>query len=187
MQIILVRHGKPDHDGALWCTPREMMRWVEGYQTADVICKKLPTDLVQLASTAGVLACSSLSRCIQSLTHLAGDRPYECDSVFAEAHLPGFALDWPRLPVRIWRLCLRTAWFLGLSVHTESVAVSNRRAKQAADRLIALAATHGSVLLMGHGIMNVLIARHLRAAGWVGPRHLILKDFWYPSVYTKSA
>lgn len=186
MQIILVRHGKPDHSGTKWLSPREMMEWVEGYQKADVLCRKLPADLVELASSAGVLVCSSLSRCMQSLNHLAGERRYTCDKTFAEAHLPGFDLPWPKLPVKMWRLMLRSAWFLGLSTHTESIFASNRRAKQAADKLIALAQEHGSVLLMGHGIMNVLIAHHLRKQGWAGPLHLILKDFWHPTVYRKA-
>ena len=40
------------------------------------------------------------------------------------------------------------------------------RASTAAQRLQTLA-DEGPVLLLGHGIMNRMIAKHLEAAGWV--------------------
>ena len=80
----------------------------------------------------------------------------------------------------------RSAWFLGFAAHTESIGSSSVRAGQAADRLIELAERHGSVLLLGHGIMNVLIAWQLRKRGWRGPLHLLLKDYWKPSIYRKE-
>ncbi|TLX56645.1 fructose-2,6-bisphosphatase [Stutzerimonas nosocomialis] len=185
MQITLVRHGEPDHNGARWCTPREMKTWIEGYNQADIIEKPLPAALQQLADEAGAVVSSSLSRCQQSTHHLVGEPQCVNDRLFAEAHLPYPDLDFPRLPVRVWRTLFRGAWFLGFSRHTESIGQSSERARQAAERLIALAQEHGSVLLMGHGIMNILIARHLRAQGWKGPQLLFLRDYWHPSTYRK--
>lgn len=104
----------------------------------------------------------------------------------AEAHLP--YPDWglPFLPSRFWRLVFRGAWFLGFSSHTEPVGESTERARAAADRLIALAEEHGSVLLMGHKIMNALIARELRRRGWKGPMFPLLSGYWQPSRYTRA-
>ncbi len=88
--------------------------------------------------------------------------------------------------MRAWRLLFRSAWFCGLSRHTESIAVSNRRARAAAERLVELAEAHGCVLLIGHGIMNILIGRQLRRLGWSGPLHLVMRRYWAPSIYRKA-
>lgn len=185
MQIILVRHGRPDHRNPRWCTPREMKDWVARYNAAKVVVDEAPSGVRQLAASADLVVCSSLSRCEQSRSELIQTHPHTSDSIFAEAHLPYPDWPFPRLPARLWRLLFRAAWFLGFARHTESIRVSDRRAEQAAERLITLAEQHGTVLLMGHGIMNILIARHLRRRGWRGPLHLTLKHYWEPATYRR--
>jgi broad specificity phosphatase PhoE len=60
---------------------------------------------------------------------------------------------------------LRAAWLLGYARGADSLALVSARARSAA-ALLTTGATEGPVLLIGHGIMNRLIARELRAAGW---------------------
>lgn len=184
MQIILVRHGRPDHGAARWSTPAGMKRWVERYNAAAVVGGERPDSLVRLADSVGVVVCSSLQRCVESRSHLRCDCEQTPDPLFAEAHLP--YPDWgvPLLPSRFWRIAFRSAWFLGYSNHTEPVDESTRRASAAADRLIELARSHGSVLLMGHKIMNALIAHQLRRRGWDGPVFPLLSGYWHPNRYT---
>ncbi|MCQ4286551.1 histidine phosphatase family protein [Pseudomonas stutzeri] len=186
MQITLVRHGRPDHTAASWCTPAQMKGWIANYNQADVIAHELPDGLGLLAEKTGVVVCSSLSRCVQSRGHLACDCRQEPDPLFAEAHLPYPDWSFPPMPSRLWRLLFRGAWFFGFARHTEPISESNRRASAAAERLIELAEAHGSVLLMGHGIMNILIARQLRKRGWAGPPNLVLKRYWEPCSYYKE-
>lgn len=186
MQIILVRHGKPDLSSKARCTPREMKDWVARYQKAPVPSGLEPAETRRLAQEAGYVVSSPLGRCVRSLEYLLGRSGSPVDDRCAEAHLPYLELDAPRLPVKAWRLLFRSAWFLGFAAHTESIGSSSVRAGQAADRLIELAERHGSVLLLGHGIMNVLIAWQLRKRGWRGPLHLLLKDYWKPSIYRKE-
>ncbi|MDH4762262.1 broad specificity phosphatase PhoE [Pseudomonas oryzihabitans] len=186
MQIILVRHGKPDLSSKARCTPREMKDWVARYQKAPVPAGQEPAETRRLAQEAGYVVSSPLSRCVRSLEYLMGCPGSPVDDRYAEAHLPYLELDTPRLPVKAWRLLFRSAWFLGFAAHTESIGSSSVRAGQAADHLIELAERHGSVLLLGHGIMNVLIAWQLRKRGWRGPLHLLLKDYWKPSIYRKE-
>jgi broad specificity phosphatase PhoE len=50
----------------------------------------------------------------------------------------------------------------------ESAREARSRAHRAAERLAELARTHGSVMLVGHGLMNALILRVLGNAGWRG-------------------
>lgn len=186
MQIILVRHGRPDHGAARWSTPIGMKAWVARYNAAAVATGERPDSLVELAGSVGIVVCSSLQRCVESRSQLACDCCQEPDPLFAEAHLP--YPDWglPLLPSRFWRLVFRGAWFLGFSSHTEPVGESTDRARAAADRLIALAEEHGSVLLMGHKIMNALIARELRRRGWKGSMFPLLSGYWQPSRYTRA-
>src|SRR5947209_3581228 len=46
----------------------------------------------------------------------------------------------------------------------------SERAAKAASVLTGRAEESGAVVLVGHGLMNILIARRLRATGWRGPR-----------------
>lgn len=186
MQITLVRHGKPDHDYDTWCTPRDMKGYVEQYNKADVLPCEAGKQLADASQNAKVIITSSLSRCIQSAECLPGTETCGSDEVFAEAHLPYTDWGWPKMPPKVWRILFRAAWFLGFSANTESISTSNARAKEAARKLIALAETHETVLLMGHGIMNILIALHLRKHGWRGPQMLILRDYWHASIYSKA-
>lgn len=183
MQITLVRHGRPNHGGAAWSTPAGMKNWVEGYNAASVVACECPNALMQLASASELVVCSSLLRCVESRAHLDCDCRAQPDPLFAEAHLPYPDWPFPLLPSRFWRITFRTAWFVGFSSHTEPVSESRQRASAAADRLVELAYTHGSVLLMGHKIMNALIARELRRRGWRGPSLPLLSGYWHPSRY----
>ncbi|BAP77733.1 fructose-2,6-bisphosphatase [Pseudomonas sp. Choline-3u-10] len=187
MQIILVRHGRPDHSADPWSTPAGMKDWVERYNAASVVAGERPESLLRLADAAGTVVCSSLMRCVESREHLNCRCLHQPDPLFAEAHLPYPNWAYPLMPSRVWRITFRTAWFLGFARHTEPVSESKRRASAAADKLIELAETHGSVLLMGHKIMNALIATQLRRRGWHGPPLPLLSGYWHPSRYRKSA
>jgi len=187
MQIILVRHGRPDHDASRWSTPVGMGRWVERYNAAQVAVAERPEALQRLAGSADTVVCSSVMRCVESRAQLGCDCRVEPDPLFAEAHLP--YPDWPLplMPSRVWRILFRSAWFLGFARHTEPISESRQRARAAADRLIALAEAHGTVLLMGHKIMNALIARELCRRGWRGPRLPLLATYWQAGRYHKPA
>jgi broad specificity phosphatase PhoE len=187
MQIILVRHGRPDHSGASWSTPAGMKTWVERYNAANVVGHERPDTLKQMAATADMVVCSSLLRCVESREHLHCECSTEPDPLFIEAHLPHPEWTFPLMPSRFWRLAFRAAWFLGFARNTEPVSESRRRASAAADKLIELAQTHGNVLLMGHKIMNALIATELRQRGWKGPAIPLLSGYWHPSRYHKPS
>lgn len=160
-----------------------MKDWVERYNAASVVACERPDALTQLAKASNVVVCSSLLRCVESRAHLGCDCRAEPDPVYAEAHLPYPDWAFPLLPSRIWRLAFRSAWFFGFSRHTESVRESRLRASAAADKLVELAQAHGNVLLMGHKIMNALIASELRSRGWHGPAVPLLSGYWHPSRY----
>ena len=98
MQIILVRHGRPDHGAARWSTPVGMKTWVERYNAAEVVAAERPDSLVALAGSVGIVVCSSLQRCIESRSHLECDCCELPDPLFAEPHLPYPEWGLPLLP-----------------------------------------------------------------------------------------
>src|SRR5438093_9970936 len=76
--------------------------------------------------------------------------------------------------------------FCGWSAGVESFKAARERAAKAASILTGHAEESGAVVLVGHGLMNILIARRLRASGWRGPR-LPSPQHWTFGVYERAA
>ncbi len=74
-----------------------------------------------------------------------------------------------KFSAKTWGVVSRAVWFLGYSNGSESFVQAKQRATAAAHRLIRLAETHGSVMLVSHGFVNYFIGRALLANGWEGP------------------
>ncbi len=90
------------------------------------------------------------------------------------------------LPAKVWAGLARAAWFAGWADGVESFRDARARAASAAAILCEHAETRGAVALVGHGLMNILIAGQLRAAGWGGPR-LPSQRHWGYAVYDGRA
>lgn len=87
-----------------------------------------------------------------------------------------------RLPAAVWVALFRLLWLCGFSRNADSIQKTGIRAKAAAQKLMTLA-EKGPVLLVGHGIMNRLIARELIAAGWLAPASHT-NNYWSANDYT---
>jgi len=179
MTIILMRHGKPDHPGSGRFTARALADWYEGYDLAD-ICDSPPPRSMAIAQMARVIASSPLPRARSSLTRL-GLQPHEVDDVFSEVAMPLLPLERLHLPLTVWLALLRLLWLCGYAGHVESLTHARARARQAADKLVALS-KQGTVLLVGHGIMNKMIARELRKRGWQAEKHASSRH-WSSAIY----
>jgi broad specificity phosphatase PhoE len=186
MKIILARHGKPNLEHWAWISPGQMKDWIDTYNQADVLLSEIPTDTMEVTTSSSLIVCSTLRRCLQSAERLDPSRTFLSESVFCEADLPYPLWRFPKLPLSIWGVVLRLAWFCGFSANAESFAEATIRAREATERLIALAKENCSVILVGHGIMTMLIAKQLLAQGWVGPKYPINK-YWQFTVYNFSA
>jgi broad specificity phosphatase PhoE len=116
----------------------------------------------------GCVASSTLQRACESAQLLAAGRPLFCDPLFVETEIPSRISLRLALAPRYWSVLARAAWFCGWSRGVESLREARDRAHHAADRLDELAREHGSVMLVGHGMMNRLISRALRRSGWRG-------------------
>ena len=163
LQITLMRHGRPLLPRAGWVGPAGMARWIAAYDRAEVPADSAPTAARAVAASANYVVSSTLARARSSA--LALGLVADADDVFCETPLPHARGPLPPLPAGLWAGVFRLLWLAGYTSHGESLGQSRQRAAVGAQRLIDFAAK-GPVLLVGHGIMNRLIARELRAAGW---------------------
>jgi len=184
MQITLVRHGKPSIEPST-ISAHHLDRWAEAYNRAGIDPAVPPPARVrELAASAAFTLSSDLPRAIESLRALDPDRAAPAERVFRETGLPGMPATPVRLDPEIWASVARLGWMLGWSSGTESAFRARRRAGGAARRLMELAGEHGTVLLVGHGLFNALIAWELRAKGWRGPLWPT-GSYWSSAVYRK--
>ncbi|AOW13826.1 histidine phosphatase family protein [Hydrogenophaga crassostreae] len=182
MTISFMRHGKPALVECGWVTPAQMARWIERYDLSEVGPQDIPTSSYLRTQSADVVATSTAARAMSS-ARLLGRTPDVLDPVFGEAELPFALINFPRLPPSIWAAVFRIAWFFGYARSAESIRNTKARAKAAAIQLVALA-EEGSVLLIGHGIMNRLIAKELSAMGWRGK--VPQRAHWGVSTYVET-
>ena len=144
-------------------------QWVDAYDCAPLDPERTPPAAVRnrVAATS-CIATSALRRSLESAEALAPGRPLVSDPLFNEAGVPT-AIPWHfTLRPDHWDALARIAWLAGWARETESFRGAIARADRAAERLIDLARAHGSVTLVGHGMLNTLIARALRRRGWKG-------------------
>jgi broad specificity phosphatase PhoE len=169
LELTLMRHGVPKCDHRARVRGRDFAAWVDSYESAplDQQCAP-PAALCRHAAEVSCIVTSQLRRAIESAALVAPTRSVLNDPLFNEAGLP------THIPFRFalrpghWDALARVAWMAGWSPGAETFAEASARAVRAADRLVELANTHGSVLLIGHGMLNTLICRVLRRNGWIG-------------------
>ena len=170
MRIVLVRHGRPDFDDGTPIPGHQLGNWVRGYDAAPLDAAQPPsTEALLEAERAECVLSSDLRRATESAALLARERAPLEEPIFREAELPSAIRLGFRMGPQRWALLARLAWFCGWSPHAESRRDAAERAEVAVARLEALVERHRSVLLVGHGIMNGMIGRGLRARGWRGP------------------
>ncbi|MEE3661756.1 histidine phosphatase family protein [Brenneria sp. g21c3] len=183
MEIILMRHGKPSLGVSRKVSPYEMISWIERYNQAEIGDDSPPDAGRELAARATRIVASSSPRALASLQAL-GYRPDVIDALFCEAELPVTHWRWPRLSPFYWGFIFRLAWLCGYRRHVESKHQARQRAYLAANQLIALAES-GSVLLLGHGMMNHLIAKQLQRQGWSEERKQG-HGYWRAAIYKRG-
>jgi len=182
MQIVLVRHGKPSIESSR-IPAHDLARWARAYNRAGIDPAHPPPSRARtLAAAAACTVSSDLPRAVESLRMLDPERPAPAEGVFREADLPKMPTTLLRLDPMVWAAVAHVGWWLGMPGEKESASGARHRARAASQRLSALATEHGSVLLVGHGIFNTLIAGELRAAGWRGPL-LPSGTYWSSAVY----
>ena len=170
MTIVLARHGRPAWDFRTPICGRDFGAWRRGEDDAPLDPDSRPdAALAQLIGSARHVFTSPLRRSRESAALLAPGLAPVVGAEFREADLPCDFQSGLRLRPELWGVLARSRWFCGWSAGVDSVAVVRQRAAKAAVLLQERAAHNDVVVLVGHGMMNILIARELRGAGWRGP------------------
>lgn len=175
-----MRHGQPKLVATEKMSALEMKDWIEHYNQSEITNQPVPDASLQLAATATVVVSSDAPRALTSIQAL-GLKPALVDALFREAQLPYGHWKLPRLSPFTWAFILRVLWLCGYSRSVESVGTAKMRASTAAQRLQSLA-NEGPVLLLGHGIMNRMIAKQLVADGWTR-QNRNGSQYWSATVY----
>jgi len=178
MRILLVRHGKPDGVDGAPISGNAIGAWVRGYDSAGITRDCAPPPRArELAATANCIVASDLRRARESAAWLAGSKDVRVDADLREAVLPESLGMSPRLSPGAWIVIARLAWLANRCDSAETVAATRTRAARMADRLVALAVEHQTVMAVGHGMFNRFVARQLRQRGWRGPA-LMPRGYW---------
>ncbi|GAA6143206.1 histidine phosphatase family protein [Hydrogenophaga sp. 5NK40-0174] len=183
MRITLIRHGKPTFELKGNMRAGDLGQIARSYD-ASGISDTPGLDALEAVKGHERVVCSALLRSQESASALGFSEVHLSDAMFNEVAVPHFNGGSLRLPVRVWVVVLRVMWLMGFAQNGESVSAAKRRAKLAASELVGLAQSHGSVLLVGHGFINLLIAKELQRVGWDGPPRPI-SEYWGTGVYER--
>jgi broad specificity phosphatase PhoE len=169
--IILARHGPIAVAWHQRVPGIALAGFAHQVRMSGIVTDSAPEPAVRLqARTAGILVCSDLRRSLDSARAAAPERSPVPNRLFREAELPTDVRTSLALSASTWARLVRGLWLTRICSGGESLAAFRRRCAQAADLLEELANTNASVFLMGHGFLNLQIARELRRRGWRGPR-----------------
>lgn len=187
IRIVLARHGRLAWDFRTPIPGHALAAWLRAEGEAPLDVSSRPSaELERLSREAKCLVATPLRRSRDSAQLLAPSIQPLIDPCFREAELPSAIRSGLRLRPMIWAGLARGAWFCGWSKGVESFRAARERAATAASVLTGHAEEVGMVVLVGHGLMNILIARRLRAAGWRGPRVPSTRH-WTFGVYERAA
>jgi broad specificity phosphatase PhoE len=169
MKIVILRHGKPVTPSLEKISASAFADWVHEYNAAGLCQESEPTEHAKkCADECNAIVCSTLPRSIESANALCNKRIVLSDPIFNEAGLPVANWQVLKLTPKIWAVVFRILWLLGYSRNSESLKEAKSRASEAVEKLADLAQEYESVLFVGHGVYNRMLANELRRRGWVG-------------------
>jgi broad specificity phosphatase PhoE len=128
---------------------------------------------------------SDVPRAKESAAWLTASMDVRVDPELREAALPESLHSSIRLSPGAWVVLARVAWWLNWCHSDETIAMARQRAGRVADRLGVLAAEHGSVLAIGHGMFNRFVASQLLRRGWRGPK-VLPREYWAVAQFVRG-
>jgi len=182
MEIVLLRHGKPDVDLTGNFNAEKLKQLVVDYLESGI--KDFAPAELKNQFHSHYVVCSNLERSLQSANNIGFNKISCSDVLYSETNIPHFDSSPFKLPASVWVIMLRIFWLFGFSRNGESLSQAKLRARQAASKLIKIAEENNKVILVGHGLMNRLIANNLRQLGWQGSPSPG-KKYWSYGKYTK--
>lgn len=187
MEIVILRHGKPNIETRGRVTATGFALWIDAYNKAGIDKTYAPSSrAIAVAKGCSAVVCSNLLRSIESAKAL-GVRNIEVqDSLFRECEMPYADWTYPKFSVLGWSFVFRILQMLGYSSNAESFKAARERAYLCALRLSELADKHEKVLFVGHGSLNWLISKMLLRMGWAKSKSAG-RGYWDYEVYCYNA
>jgi len=167
VRIVLVRHGRP----AIAIAPRTshhgFRSYIDAYEAAGLDPSSAPpAELQDLVAELDSVFTSGKPRAHDSARVLAPNAELIAEPLFVEAPLASPRIPLLRMRVTKWAVVARILWHAGLHPRIESYRRAKKRAKAAADILVARARKEGIAVLVAHGYFNLMIGRELRRRGF---------------------
>lgn len=183
MEIILLRHGKPNVELKGHLNAKEFKQLAVEYAQSGI--QDIPSERLKKLFNYHYVVCSNLSRSTESAEKLNLKKIHVSDALFRETDIPHFDKSFFSLPVTVWLILLRIMWLFGFSKNGESFLQAKDRGKQAAEKLIKLTLDNKKIIVVGHGLINRLIEKQLQKKGWRASKRSG-KSYWEFRKYTKS-
>lgn len=182
----MIRHGKSQWTDNSKVSYEGFRNWIDRYDSSSVFESDMPypARTLEKINKANLILSSDLKRSIDSAKILTPDFTGPSYPLFREIEFPAvpeFA-EKVKLPPTVWAVFLRVSWFAGYAKGAESYKKASQRAGRAADVLVNEAVKHESVVLVGHGFFNFLIAKQLQKRGWEGRRNTSF-EHWVANTY----
>lgn len=166
MEITLLSHGKPIIPSLQKLSASDFHQWVQDYNASGLCPSSKPTtQAFSRARKCNAIVCNNLPRSIESAKALNTEEAIVSDAIFNEAGLPIANWNTLKLSPKIWAVTFRVLWLLGYSRNSESYKEAKERAIAAVKKLSEMAHEYESVLFVGHGVYNRILANELRMSG----------------------
>lgn len=167
MDIYLIRHGKPQSATNERVNSAGFSQWVRRYDRSLVAASSRPPTALQAEAQTGVVVSSDLSRAVHSAELCSGRTPDIVLPRMREMEIPRY-----RLPLRLnawtWVYLNRALWMAGRKGYGETYSAAKKRALLAADDLEAIVGRSQRVVVFGHALINLFVAKQLVQRGWQG-------------------
>lgn len=166
LQILLIRHGKPEINSNGWFGYKRARSYIEAYDTVGV--HHFETSPVALGPDENPrLYSSTLNRAYDTACKIfSTDDVIYADSTFIEFEREIVPLP-IILPIKGWTSLSRFFWILG--IHSSAIPgfrEEKSRAAYDAQLLEAAAVKHKKVILVAHGYLNKYIVSSLKKRDW---------------------
>jgi broad specificity phosphatase PhoE len=182
-RIILIRHGKPHIEVAPTHSHHGFRGYIDDYEAAGLDpAEAPPAELQDLVGELASIYTSDRKRSHESAKALAPNAELIADPLFVEAPLASPRIPLLKMKVTKWAVVSRVLWYAGFSPRIESYFRAKKRARQAADILIARARADGTAVLVAHGYFNYLIGIALKRRGFAQTGSHKAK-FWNAVIY----
>lgn len=183
MEIILLRHGKPNVELKGNLNAEEFKQLAVEYMQSGI--QDIPPEQLKKCFNYHYVVCSNLLRSTDSAEKLNLKNTHVSDALFRETDIPHFNKSIFSLPVVVWLIVLRAMWLFGFSKNGEPFSQAKIRSKHAAEKLILLTQEKEKIIVVGHGLINRLIGSQLEKEGWQASQRMG-KSYWEFRKYTMS-